>query len=191
MSVCRPAARPRAAPPARRRHAPHHLWSPDSHGGTSEKSGRPPCPPTRSLTASRKPCAVLPIPRHCSTGSQQPLACPPGRSFPRRRRRPEMPLRFDYDDPDIAWEPLVDEVFGELTSSFLEMPKGEGFPPSRKAAKSSSAALTPSPRSRRRTCSLPSSKLPSLLSSFVASCPRPSGLRPRGQAWRWTKALRD
>ena len=40
-----------------------------------------------------------------------------------------MPLRFhiDYDDPDIAWEPIVDEVFGELTSSFLEMPKGEGF----------------------------------------------------------------
>ena len=40
-----------------------------------------------------------------------------------------MPLRFDidYDDPDIAWEPLVDEVFSELTSSFLEMPKGEGF----------------------------------------------------------------
>lgn len=40
-----------------------------------------------------------------------------------------MPLRFDtdYDDPGIAWEPLVDEVFGELTSSFLEMPKGEGF----------------------------------------------------------------
>ena len=40
-----------------------------------------------------------------------------------------MPLRFDadYNDPDIAWDPLVDEVFGELTSSFLEMPKGEGF----------------------------------------------------------------
>ena len=40
-----------------------------------------------------------------------------------------MPLRFDidYNDPGIAWEPLVDEVFGELTSSFLEMPKGEGF----------------------------------------------------------------
>jgi hypothetical protein len=40
-----------------------------------------------------------------------------------------MPLRFDidYDDPGIAWEPLVDEVFGELRSSFLEMPKGEGF----------------------------------------------------------------
>ncbi len=40
-----------------------------------------------------------------------------------------MPLRFDidYEDPGIAWEPLVDEVFGELTSSFLEMPKGEGF----------------------------------------------------------------
>jgi hypothetical protein len=40
-----------------------------------------------------------------------------------------MPLRFeiDYRDPNITWEPLVDEVFGELTSSFLEMPKGEGF----------------------------------------------------------------
>ena len=40
-----------------------------------------------------------------------------------------MPFRFDinYDDPGIAWEPLVDEVFGELSSSFLEMPKGEGF----------------------------------------------------------------
>lgn len=40
-----------------------------------------------------------------------------------------MPLRFDidYDDPAVAWDPLVDEVFGELTSSFLEMPKGEGF----------------------------------------------------------------
>lgn len=40
-----------------------------------------------------------------------------------------MPLRFeiDYRDSNIAWEPLVDEVFGELTSSFLEMPKGEGF----------------------------------------------------------------
>ena len=40
-----------------------------------------------------------------------------------------MPLRFDIDyrAPTIAWEPLVDEVFGELTSSFLEMPKGDGF----------------------------------------------------------------
>ena len=40
-----------------------------------------------------------------------------------------MPLRFkiDYRDPAIAWEPLVDEVFGELKSSFIEMPKGEGF----------------------------------------------------------------
>jgi hypothetical protein len=40
-----------------------------------------------------------------------------------------MPSRFeiDYSDPDIAWDPLVDEVFGELTSSFMEMPKGEGF----------------------------------------------------------------
>lgn len=40
-----------------------------------------------------------------------------------------MPLRFDidYNEPGIAWDPLVDEVFSELTSSFLEMPKGEGF----------------------------------------------------------------
>jgi hypothetical protein len=40
-----------------------------------------------------------------------------------------MPLRFeiDYSDPAIAWEPLVDEVFSELQSSFIEMPKGEGF----------------------------------------------------------------
>lgn len=40
-----------------------------------------------------------------------------------------MPSRFeiDYNDTGIAWDPLVDEVFGELTSSFLEMPKGDGF----------------------------------------------------------------
>lgn len=40
-----------------------------------------------------------------------------------------MPSRFeiDYTDPAIEWEPLVDEVFGELTSSFIEMPKGDGF----------------------------------------------------------------
>ncbi len=40
-----------------------------------------------------------------------------------------MPSRFeiDYNDPGIAWDPLVDEVFGELSSSFLEMPRGEGF----------------------------------------------------------------
>ena len=40
-----------------------------------------------------------------------------------------MPLRFEinYDDPGIAWEPLVDEVFAELTSIFLEMPEGEDF----------------------------------------------------------------
>ena len=40
-----------------------------------------------------------------------------------------MPLRFDIDyrNPGIAWEPLVDEVFSELTSSFIEMPKGDGF----------------------------------------------------------------
>ena len=40
-----------------------------------------------------------------------------------------MPLRFDanYDDANIAWDPLIDDVFDELTSSFLKMPKGEGF----------------------------------------------------------------
>lgn len=40
-----------------------------------------------------------------------------------------MPLRFDldYKDPDLAFDPLVDEVFSELQSSFLEMPRGEGF----------------------------------------------------------------
>ncbi len=40
-----------------------------------------------------------------------------------------MPLRFDvdYHDPQIVWAPLVDEVFDELTSSFMEMPRGEGF----------------------------------------------------------------
>lgn len=40
-----------------------------------------------------------------------------------------MPLRFDanFDDAQIAWDPLIDEVFDELTSSFLEMPRGEGF----------------------------------------------------------------
>ncbi|MGH9197173.1 MAG: hypothetical protein ACRD1T_15725, partial [Acidimicrobiia bacterium] len=40
-----------------------------------------------------------------------------------------MPLRFDVDcrDPRIVWEPLVDEVFDELKSGFMEMPKGEGF----------------------------------------------------------------
>ena len=40
-----------------------------------------------------------------------------------------MPLRFDldYTDPSLKFDPLVDEVFGELQSSFLEMPRGEGF----------------------------------------------------------------
>ena len=40
-----------------------------------------------------------------------------------------MPLRFDldYTNPDIAFDPLIDEVFGELQSSFLEMPRGVGF----------------------------------------------------------------
>lgn len=40
-----------------------------------------------------------------------------------------MPLRFeaDYADPSLSFDTLVDEVFGELQSSFLEMPRGEGF----------------------------------------------------------------
>jgi hypothetical protein len=40
-----------------------------------------------------------------------------------------MLLRFDanYGDPSLPFEPLVDEVFSELKSSFLEMPRGEGF----------------------------------------------------------------
>jgi len=40
-----------------------------------------------------------------------------------------MPLRFeaDYRDQQLSFEPLVDEVFAELKSSFLELPRGEGF----------------------------------------------------------------
>lgn len=40
-----------------------------------------------------------------------------------------MPLRFevDYANPTLAFDDLVDEVFGELQSSFLEMPRGDGF----------------------------------------------------------------
>jgi hypothetical protein len=40
-----------------------------------------------------------------------------------------MPLRFDadYRDSSLSFDSLVDEVFAELKSSFLEMPRGEGF----------------------------------------------------------------
>ncbi|MGD0497124.1 MAG: hypothetical protein ABSC23_01685 [Bryobacteraceae bacterium] len=40
-----------------------------------------------------------------------------------------MPLRFDanYGNAGLAFEPLVDEVFAELKSSFIEMPRGGGF----------------------------------------------------------------
>src|SRR5262249_48056080 len=40
-----------------------------------------------------------------------------------------MPLRFDadYGDPSLSFDPLIDEVFATLKSSFLEMPRGEGF----------------------------------------------------------------
>ncbi|MDH4081164.1 MAG: hypothetical protein OEU68_15265 [Nitrospira sp.] len=40
-----------------------------------------------------------------------------------------MPLRFDadYSDSALVFDPLIEEVFAELKSSFLEMPRGEGF----------------------------------------------------------------
>jgi len=40
-----------------------------------------------------------------------------------------MLLRFEanYEDPALAFDPLVDEVFAELKSSFLDMPRGDGF----------------------------------------------------------------
>lgn len=40
-----------------------------------------------------------------------------------------MPFRFDadYTDPTLAFEGLVDEVFAELKSSFMEMPRGTGY----------------------------------------------------------------
>jgi hypothetical protein len=40
-----------------------------------------------------------------------------------------IPSRFEanYNDPVLAFEPLIDEVFAELKSSFLEMPRGDGF----------------------------------------------------------------
>jgi hypothetical protein len=39
------------------------------------------------------------------------------------------PLRFaaNYGDPALTFDPFVDEVFSELKSSFMEMPRGEGF----------------------------------------------------------------
>ena len=40
-----------------------------------------------------------------------------------------MPLRFEaeYSDPSLSFDPLIDEVFGELKSSFLQLPRGQGF----------------------------------------------------------------
>lgn len=41
-----------------------------------------------------------------------------------------MPLRFeaDFSDPSkVDFDSYIDEVFGELTSAFLTMPRGEGF----------------------------------------------------------------
>lgn len=40
-----------------------------------------------------------------------------------------MPLRFsaDFSDPNLDLDPLIEEVFGELKSGFLELPKGQGY----------------------------------------------------------------
>ena len=40
-----------------------------------------------------------------------------------------MPSRFDADfsDPNLDLDPFINEVFGELKSGFLELPKGQGF----------------------------------------------------------------
>lgn len=40
-----------------------------------------------------------------------------------------MPSRFDanYSDPSLDIDPFIDEVFSELKSGFLELPKGQGF----------------------------------------------------------------
>ncbi len=40
-----------------------------------------------------------------------------------------MPLRFsaNFADPKLDLDPFIDEVFGELKSGFLELPKGQGF----------------------------------------------------------------
>lgn len=40
-----------------------------------------------------------------------------------------MPSRFDadYSDPSLDLDPFIDEVFGELKSGFIELPKGQGF----------------------------------------------------------------
>jgi hypothetical protein len=40
-----------------------------------------------------------------------------------------MPLRFeaDYSDENLNLDPYIDEVFSELKSGFLELPKGQGF----------------------------------------------------------------
>jgi hypothetical protein len=40
-----------------------------------------------------------------------------------------MPLRFsaNFSDPNLDLDPFIDEVFAELKSGFLELPKGQGF----------------------------------------------------------------
>ena len=40
-----------------------------------------------------------------------------------------MPLRFsaNFSDPTLDLDPFIDEVFSELKSGFLELPKGQGF----------------------------------------------------------------
>src|ERR1700686_209254 len=40
-----------------------------------------------------------------------------------------MPSRFsaNFSDPNLDLDSLIDEVFAELKSGFLELPKGKGF----------------------------------------------------------------
>jgi hypothetical protein len=43
-------------------------------------------------------------------------------------RKGWMSLRFkaNFSDPSLNLDPFIDEVFGELKSGFLELPKGQG-----------------------------------------------------------------
>ena len=79
------------------------------------------------------------------------------------------PLRFEanYGDPALAFDPLVDEVFAELKSSFLEMPRGDGF-----VFFGAGGGMEP----RNSTASLK----PKFLTSFVRSmAPRPLALHEK------------
>jgi hypothetical protein len=36
-------------------------------------------------------------------------------------------FKANFSDPSLNLDPFIDEVFGELKSGFLELPKGQGF----------------------------------------------------------------